>query len=973
MAITPLQEKASELAEENRFQAARPYLEEIVNRFREGTEEEQSSLGPVYFFIGLSYLQEFSQEGENALLQSAVDAFSLGLENGVSEEREIAILEFRGDAYRGLGNFEKAAEDYSKVASPPLSRRLRPEDEADVLEKLSLCLYALRDWDQALPWFLQFLEKAQTDQKKALAAGYLLEAYIEQDNVKGILELLPLITVDNPSRYSVSLNVALMQAGDKLADNGRYAQAALLYNATLTREQILRYFEEREAIQAQQIERMRAINRSEERMADEIIELENTRQQLEAVRQVTPYTSQLMARVARNYYLAGRDYEAVWAYLRFVENYPDDPIAQEFRFAAFITATKLGMDRLSRELGTQILEGDSPNEDFRKRVLLSLTNAYLESEDEMSFFKSAEDFLEEFPDSPEAAQVVFMLGNYLLNRGKMEELQDRFSILRKELGGTAAEDGLLYWPGLAYLFEGQFEESRKEMNELRENFPESVYREDASYRLAMSYYGSDDTEKAVDSFNGFIREFPNSGLLGEVNFFLGEIAASGGDLLDAIKFYEKVPELTDNISFITSAYFQKAKLLRENDAVNRAADTYLEYIERYGVEGQLTQAIYKLGEIKREQGLPGEALEQYKNAILEFGDDSQNLGVDPMIATYVEQYDEVKNRLTQSLAFLEKAEADPEFRKKIATNRGFLYKQFSDNPSLDPDLYEELRKSDEFSRSLAKSAEPILPLIARYQKQLDSIPPETPEIVFSREFSEAKRSNRRTLAMRLQMALEDLGAAPRSPLVIDERDIEIASPKLLVWIGENQVSVDPELAEKAYRKAINYGEIVDEQVDAYLNLGDMLLAEGRTEEAMELYAAAEENFPADPRVYRALFAQAEVLSIEGKPEQAREELLQILKTPEWRGEVHAEALYRVGLTYFEEGQYPQAHGFFERTFIGYGLFDEWAARSYLMDAKTLVEMNDLEGARRTLDEALEDDQYQNTEVYSELVEYANQI
>lgn len=973
MGPTALQERATELAEQNSFIEARPYLLEIVDRLKEGTEEERSSLGPVYFFAGLSYLQEFSQEPSQELLQQAIDSFTNALEIGVTEDREIEILEFRGDAYRGLGEFGKAAADYEKVLTPPLLNRIRPNKELEVLQKISLSLHAVRDWTRALPWFQRFLDQSETDQQRALAAGLILEAYIEQDNAEGILELLPLITVDNPSRYSVSLNVALMQAGDKLADRGRFAEAALLYNATLNRDQILRYFEEREAEQSARVQRMREMGRSEDRMADEIIELENTRQQLEAVRQIEPYTSQLMARVARNYYLAERDYEAIWAYLRFVDNYPEDPIAQEFKFAAFITATRLGMEGLARQLGEEILEGETAGDDFRKRVLLTLTNAYREADEDRLFMESANDFLNEFPDSGEAAQVVYLLGNHLLTQGELEEIRDRFSALKNELKGKEAEDGLFYWTGLAYLFQGQFEEAREEFQVLVDSFPTSVYREDATYRLAMTYYGADDTEKAVREFLSFIEDYPNSGLRGEAEFFLGEIAASQGKLLVAIRYYDLVPEHTSSISFITSAYFQKAKILQRNDFLARAEETYEEYIDRFGDVGQLTRAIFLLGEIYNEQGKPGQTLRQYRDAILTYGDDPENLGVDPMIETYVEQYDEIQRRLTASLQFLEKLQSDAEFRKRIANNRGFLYQQFADNPDLDDSLYEELRQSSEFSEALAKSAEPLEPYLAQFREQLESFPEETPETIFSREFQAARRADQRTLAMRLQMALENLGSPPDSPLVIQESDLKLASPKVLIWIGDKQRRLDPELARKAYRAAIDYEENVEEKVDAYLNLADMLMAEGNIDEALELYKTAEENFPADPRIYRALIAQARVYAERGRTEDARERLIQILKTPDWRGEPHAEALYRVGVSYFEEEKYPQAHGFFERTFLGYALFDEWAARAYLMDAKTLVAMDEREDARRTLQEALRDDRFRDTEVYSELVEYANNI
>lgn len=975
MGISALQERVTELTERSRFQSARPFLLEIVNRLEDGTAEERESLGPVFFFLGLGYLQEYSQAGGEGLLEEAAEAFTKALGYGVEEEREISLLEFRGDAYRGLGKFEEAVADYRKLVSDPLVRRLRPEDERDILQKLALSYQSLKKWRDGLPWLRRFFDRAEGDEQRALAAGLLLEAYIATGNTRQVLDLLPLITVDNPSRYSVALNVALMKAGDSLAERGRYAEAALLYNATLTREQIVRYFEEREKNLAERVERLRALGRSEERLADELFELENARLQLEAVRQVEAYTSQLMARVARNYYLAGRDFEAIWAYLRYVENYPNDPLSAEFSFAAFITATKVGLDDLARRLGEEILEGGTQNEDFRKRVLISLASAYLESGDEDEFRETVDEFLDRFPDSAEAGQIVFLVGNHLVNENRLEELIDRFSARLEQLEGTPAEPGLHYWMGLALLFQGEFARARGEFETVldEERFPDTVYREDSAYRRAMTFYGEDEVEKARAAFRAFVEDYPRGELRGEVEFFLGEIAASNGELIEAVEHYETVPEYSENIDYITSAYFQKARLLERNDILKRAAATYQEYIDRYAEEGRLTRAIYLLGEVLKKRGRPGEALTRYLRAILRYGNNPDNLGVDPMIDDYVRRYDETLRRLNATVNFLQRLEADEEFRRKVATDRGFLYQQFSDNPDLDRTLYEEMRKSEEFSRELAAGPGPILPFLESYRQQLDDFPNETPGTIFSREYEQARRSGRRTLAMRLQMALETLNQPPADPMVIQESDIDRASPRMLVWIGKQKERVDPGLARKAYREALDYPEMVPAKVDAYLNLADMLRAAGATDEALELYAEAEENYPANPEIYRALIAQAEILTDRGRPAEAREKLLRILKTPEWRGEPHAEALYRTGMTYFDEGMYPEAHGFFERTFLGYALFKEWAARAYLMDARTLAQMGRMEDARNTLREALSDDRFSETPIYSELVEYANNI
>ena len=79
----------------------------------------------------------------------------------------------------------------------------------------------------------------------------------------------------------------------------------------------------------------------------------------------------------------------------------------------------------------------------------------------------------------------------------------------------------------------------------------------------------------------------------------------------------------------------------------------------------------------------------------------------------------------------------------------------------------------------------------------------------------------------------------------------------------------------------------------------------------------------------------------------------ILKVPAWRGIVHAQALFQIGESYIAEKEYAKAHGFFERTFVGYSHFGEWAARAYLADAEALIAMDRKQDAITTLTEALE--------------------
>ena len=75
-----------------------------------------------------------------------------------------------------------------------------------------------------------------------------------------------------------------------------------------------------------------------------------------------------------------------------------------------------------------------------------------------------------------------------------------------------------------------------------------------------------------------------------------------------------------------------------------------------------------------------------------------------------------------------------------------------------------------------------------------------------------------------------------------------------------------------------------------------------------------------------------------------------------------------------DGDYPAAHGFFERTFLGYSHFSDWCARAYLADAEALIKMGDPESAGATLDEAIAElKESASEELYNALIKKRTNI
>ena len=92
-----------------------------------------------------------------------------------------------------------------------------------------------------------------------------------------------------------------------------------------------------------------------------------------------------------------------------------------------------------------------------------------------------------------------------------------------------------------------------------------------------------------------------------------------------------------------------------------------------------------------------------------------------------------------------------------------------------------------------------------------------------------------------------------------------------------------------------------------------------------------------------------------------------------RGEPQAEALYKAGMCWFEQGEWGKAHAYFERVFVGYFKFEYWGARAYYYDARALYSLGLSRDANATLVEYLRRAKDRNSEIYKMAKDFYDKI
>ena len=112
---------------------------------------------------------------------------------------------------------------------------------------------------------------------------------------------------------------------------------------------------------------------------------------------------------------------------------------------------------------------------------------------------------------------------------------------------------------------------------------------------------------------------------------------------------------------------------------------------------------------------------------------------------------------------------------------------------------------------------------------------------------------------------------------------------------------------------------------------------------------------------------ADALRASGAHEEAIDKYERILRDKQLYGKpVRAEVQYKIGLSFFERGMFQDAHAYFERVFLAFSGFKDWAARAYLKDAESLISLGSPEDAARTLREAMKTQNLRETEVYADI-------
>ena len=936
-----------------------PYMVEIKGRLTNAMSEEFRAIyRENLYMLGLAHMRWYELTKDSEHLAAGIPYWDEFIQEFIDDTRHPLAMMNRADSYFGSEKWAQAVDAYLHILKI-YSLQLDAQELYAVLQRLVFAAReAERDAD-TVPVLERFLDPRFSDEVRLFALNTLFDRALEAEGLGALIRLVAEINRDLKFRYDLGINLRLLNTGDRFEEEEKYLEAGLLFSMVLPVEQLLYVVEDRLIAIEEQLFRGQFIASKASALVNQLNALRV--QRLELV-DAPKYTANLRWRQARVLRLMGRTYEAFFAFVRLIQEYPQHKNIEQFRYAAFLQGIECGYKNEAIALGEAYLN-EPAFLDFEKAIATQLSVLYQEKEDVEKVAELADEFLHRFPYDPVAAQMAHSLGQTLFKKGDTERILDVFPFWVEEFPAGAFIESVDYWSGMAYLFTGDFEQALKSFESLIDSNPGSIYYQEARFRRGVAYFGMSEYATSREILSEWVPSAQGHPLQPEAHVFLGDLDAMDAEVESALTNYAKVETLGGSQSLIDHAYFESASLLLVNRRYDAHDELLERYLDRFPGSPAAAEAVLRLAEANLEQGRIRKAFEYYRSGIERFGDGIETDHVDQLIDAWWDNDAEVRQRQAQTSAFIERILSDGDFRSDMLFNRVAQIGYFNEHPEIPKDLqdalvirqplYESLiEQTDQAATETAAALdimdfEPLRVLQRRVDAQLGQLPEGEPASTFTAMRKEALEKGQAALALRLLRILNLRAGVEVSPVELGQAEVDLASPATLVWIAQIEGTEDPITARGLLLTVIQQAPGTGAAASALFELGRLEMELAYFDEAAGYFGQIVDNYFGHSHTKKAAVLRADSFRAARRYEDAVDAYSLIINQRDWRGALWAEATFKIGLCFLELNQIGKAQGFFERTYLAYAGYPEWSAKAVLESGDLLEGKGELESARNT--------------------------
>jgi tetratricopeptide (TPR) repeat protein len=220
-----------------------------------------------------------------------------------------------------------------------------------------------------------------------------------------------------------------------------------------------------------------------------------------------------------------------------------------------------------------------------------------------------------------AEQALYMRGWCLYLTGRDQEALTLCKEFIEKYPNSAWAPDVLFWLGEYHFNHGDFAAAERQFAALAERYPDGPLADDALFWSGRAAAEKKDYMHAIEHFNELAKKYPNSPKLAETRFAQGDALSELGQFAGAILHFEEIIKKFQNSYLVDLAWGRKGDCqftLGKDDPAR-----YQEAIASYqAVMGSaraskdlVWQAQYKIGRCREKMGQLSEALEHYMKVV----------------------------------------------------------------------------------------------------------------------------------------------------------------------------------------------------------------------------------------------------------------------------------------------------------------------------------------------------------------------
>jgi TolA-binding protein len=498
--------------------------------------------------------------------------------------------------------------------------------------------FRLEQWNEAVKPLIYVFERGPDPDIRSEAAVMATISLLRLERISELFRFLPLV-YQTSAQYDIELNIALIEGGDNRFGLGEFEEALLLYRPVYFKPELLRQLGAR----IKETTRKRELLYKSGMDLGEILSLRrkysrllaSLERQRETAVAFPEYDQQLVMRLAETHRQLERNWEAMLQFHSIFDQWPDHELAEEALYLAFAAALDLVAEERALQEGYDYLSA-FPAGEFYELVSLSVAQTHLAREEWRDCVDIGVEALDIVPEHEMRAQLDFLIGYSHFQLEELTQALDRFGEIRQEYPLSDVKEDADYWHPMTHLFLQENLPARIEFEEFLDRYVESSYLEDASYRLGIAQYGDDDFDAAEKTLQQFIQQYPESKLVAEAYCMLGDIYASWAKLGEAVQHYNIGIQKAENIVHVNYGTFQTARVFEIQGKFEEIIWLFKSYIDQYEAEGNVSQALYWIGNMQIRLGREQEGFETFLSGIEKYGNDPKNFGIDMIVRDLIE-------------------------------------------------------------------------------------------------------------------------------------------------------------------------------------------------------------------------------------------------------------------------------------------------------------------------------------------------